>query len=104
MPVRRRAFFRREGLDLYCTVPVNLAQATLGSRIRVRTVDGKKVALRVPPGTQSGTRFRVPGQGVEKAGSHGDQYVQVKITVPGELSEEQQNLMKEFAKATNLRY
>ena len=97
-------FFRREGLDLYCTVPVNLAQATLGSRIRVRTVDGKKVALRVPPGTQSGTRFRVPGQGVEKAGSHGDQYVQVKITVPGELSEEQQNLMKEFAKATNLRY
>jgi len=97
-------FFRREGLDLYCTVPVNVAQATLGSRIRVRTVDGKKVALRIPAGTQSGTRFRVPGQGVEKAGSHGDQYVQVKITVPGELSEEQQNLMKEFAKASKLRY
>ncbi len=97
-------FFRREGLDLYCTVPVNVAQATLGSRIRVRTVDGKKVALRIPPGTQSGTRFRIAGHGVEKAGRRGDQYVQVKITVPDELSDDQQALMKEFAKATNLRY
>ncbi len=102
--VKPDAFFRREGLDLFCTVPVNLAQATLGSRIRVRTVDGKKVALRIPPGTHSGTRFRVPGQGVEKAGNRGDQYVQVKITVPGQLSEEQASLMKEFAKAVNLKY
>ena len=86
------------------SVPINVAQATLGSKIRVRTVDGKKVALKVPPGTQSGTRFRIPGQGVEKAGRRGDQYVQVKITVPGELTDEEQTLMREFARAANLKY
>jgi molecular chaperone DnaJ len=102
--VKPDAFFRREGLDLYCTVPINLAQATLGSRIRVRTVDGKKVALKIPPGTQSGTRFRVPGQGIEKGGSRGDQFVQIKITVPGKLSDDQQELMREFARSANLRY
>ncbi len=102
--VQPDSFFRRDGLDLYCTVPINVAQATLGSKIRVRTVDGKKITLKVPPGTQSGTRFRVPGQGVEKAGRRGDQYVQVKITVPGELTDEEQTLMREFAKAANLKY
>ena len=102
--VKPDSFFRRDGLDLYCTVPINVAQATLGSKIRVRTVDGKKVALKVPPGTQSGTRFRIPGQGVEKAGRRGDQYVQVKITVPGELTEQEQTLMRDFARAANLKY
>jgi molecular chaperone DnaJ len=97
-------FFRRDGLDIHCTVPVNIAQATLGSRIRVRTVDGRKVALRVPPGTQSGTRFRIAGQGIEKSGNRGDQYVQVKVEVPDNLSEEQQEMMKSFAEARSLKY
>jgi molecular chaperone DnaJ len=97
-------FFRRDGLDIHCTVPVNVAQATLGSRIRVRTVDGKKVALKVPAGTQSGTRFRIPGQGVEKAGRRGDQYVQVRVEVPATLSQDQERLMKEFAEASGLKY
>jgi molecular chaperone DnaJ len=102
--VRPDSFFRREVLDLYCTVPINVAQAMLGSRIRVRTVDGRKVALRIPPGTQSGTRFRIPRQGVEKSGRRGDQYVQVKITVPSELAPEQQELVRELAKSVNLRF
>jgi molecular chaperone DnaJ len=97
-------FFRREGLDVHCSVPINIAQATLGSRIRVKTVDGKKVALRVPAGTQSNTRFRIPGQGIEKAGRRGDQYVQVRIEVPETLTDEQQRLMQEFADATNLKH
>jgi molecular chaperone DnaJ len=97
-------FFRREGLDVHCTVPINIAQATLGSRIRVKTVDGKKVALRIPPGTQSNTRFRIAGQGIEKAGRRGDQYVQVRIEVPETLSDEQQRLMQEFAVASNLKH
>ncbi len=97
-------FFRRDGLDVHCTVPINVAQATLGSRIRVRTVDGKKVALRVPAGTQSGTRFRIPQQGIEKGGRRGDQYVQMKIEIPDALDEQQTELMREFARASNLRY
>jgi molecular chaperone DnaJ len=71
---------------VYCTVPINVAQAVLGSKIRVRTVDDRKIALRVPPGTQSGTKFRIPGQGIEKAGRRGDQYVEVKVEVPDELT------------------
>jgi molecular chaperone DnaJ len=97
-------FFRREGLDIHCTVPINIAQAVLGSRIRVRTVDGRKVALRVPPGTQSGTKFRIAGQGIEKAANRGDQYVQVRIEVPETLSDEQQQHMRAFADAAELKY
>ena len=102
--VQPHHFFRRDDLDVHCTVPINLAQATLGSKIRVRTVDEKKVALRIPAGTQSGTRFRIPGQGVEKSGRRGDQYVQVKVDVPATLTPEQERLMKEFADAAELRY
>jgi molecular chaperone DnaJ len=102
--VAKDSFFTREGLDLYCTVPINVAQATLGSRIRVRTVDGKHVVLRIPPGTQSGTKFRVKDQGVEKAGRRGDQYVVTKITVPEQLEEREAELMREFAEAAHMKY
>ncbi|MEX1183892.1 MAG: J domain-containing protein [Gemmatimonadota bacterium] len=102
--VQPHHFFRRDGLDIHCTVPINLAQATLGSKIRVKTVDERKVALRVPPGTQSGTRFRVPGQGIEKAGRHGDQFVQVRVEMPDTLSPDQERIMKEFAEASGLKY
>lgn len=102
--VQSHRFFSREGLDVHCVVPINVAQATLGSRIRVRTVDGKQVVLRVPPGTQSGTRFRIKGQGVEKDGQRGDQFVRVNVTVPDKLSEEEESLMREFASAANLKF
>jgi len=97
-------FFTREGLDIHCTVPINVAQAMLGSRIRVRTVDGKRVVLRIPTGTQSGTRFRIKGQGVEKGGERGDQFVRVNVTVPEKLDEREKKLMEEFAEAAGLRY
>ena len=102
--VQPHHFFRREGLDVHVSVPINLAQAVLGSKIRVTTVDGKKVALRIPPGTQSGTRFRIAGQGIDKAGRRGDQYVQVKIEVPEKLTDEQLRLFREFAETAELRH
>ena len=97
-------FFRREGLDILADVPINLAQAALGTRIRVRTLDGKKVLLRIPPGTQPGRRFRIKGQGIEKNGRRGDQLVGVQVTVPETLTSEQQDLMKRFAEAAGLKY
>jgi molecular chaperone DnaJ len=97
-------FFSRDGLDINCTVPINVAQATLGSKIRVRTVDGKHVVLKVPPGTQSGTRFRIKGQGVEKGGRRGDQFVEVKVSVPKQLDEEEEKLMREFARVAELKF
>ena len=102
--VKPDRFFRREGLDIHVTVPINIAQATLGSRIRVRTVRGKKVTLRIPSATQSGTRFRVRGQGIQKGGRAGDMYVEAKIEVPKELSDEQQKAMASFAETAGLAY
>ncbi len=102
--VKPHRFFRRDGMDLEVTVPINIAQATLGSKIKVRTLDGKKVVLRIPPGTQPGTRFRIRGQGVEKGGRIGDLYVEVKLQVPEELSEESRRLMEALATDTDLRY
>jgi molecular chaperone DnaJ len=97
-------FYRRDGLDVIATVPLNIAQATLGTKISVRTLDGKKVALKIPPGTPSGKRFRVRGQGIEKGDKKGDLIVEVSIQVPEKLSEEQERMMKEFAESGGMKY
>lgn len=102
--VKPDSFFERDGLDLECEVPINLAQATLGSRVRVRTVDRKKVVLKIPPGTQSGTAFRIRGQGVWKGGRKGDQLVRVKVTVPEKLTEEGREALERLAEAEDLRH
>jgi molecular chaperone DnaJ len=67
-------------------------------------VDGKHVVLKIPGGTQSGTRFRVRGQGIEKAGRRGDQYVRVEVRVPEQLDAEEEGLLKEFARQADLKY
>jgi molecular chaperone DnaJ len=97
-------FLRREGDDLVCTVPINLAQAVFGSRIRVRTIDDKRVVLRIPPGTQSGRKFRIRGQGVERNGKRGDQLVEAHVKVPEKVSGEQAELLKRFAEEAGLKY
>jgi molecular chaperone DnaJ len=98
-------FFKREGLDVIAPVPINIAQATLGSKINVKTLDGsKKVAIRIPPGTPNGKRFRVRGQGIQKDDRTGDLIVQVEVSVPEKLTEEQERAMREFAEAGGLKY
>jgi molecular chaperone DnaJ len=97
-------FFRREGLDLIGVVPINLAQALLGSRIKVKTLDDKRVVLRIPSGTQHGQKFRSPGHGIEKNGRRGDMYVEAHVTLPEKLSAEEQEAVKTFAEKTGLKY
>lgn len=97
-------FYRRDGLDVIATVPLNIAQATLGTKISVRTLGGKKVAIKIPPGTASGKRFRVRGQGIQKGDKKGDLIVEVSIQVPEKLSEEQERMMKEFAESGGMKY
>ncbi|MEW5917648.1 MAG: DnaJ C-terminal domain-containing protein, partial [Gemmatimonadota bacterium] len=97
-------FYGREGLDLIAKVPLNIAQATLGTTVSIKTLGGKKVSIKIPPGTSAGKRFRVRGQGVEKDDKKGDLIVEATITVPEELSEEQRQKMKEFAEAGGLKY
>lgn len=102
--VKPDRFYKREGLDVIAALPINIAQATLGSKISVNTLDGKKVLIRIPPGTPSGKRFRVRGQGIQKGDQKGDLIVEVKIETPEKLSEEQERMMREFAEAGGLKY
>jgi molecular chaperone DnaJ len=97
-------FYRRDGLDVIATVPLNIAQATLGTKISVRTLNGRKVAIKIPPGTPSGKRFRVRGQGIQKGDTKGDLIVEVSIQVPEKLSEEQERMMREFAESGGMKY
>jgi molecular chaperone DnaJ len=97
-------FFQRDGLDLLCEVPINLAQALLGTRLRVRTLDGKKIVLKVPGGTQPGRKFRIKGQGLERAGRRGDQIVAVRVELPEHLTPEQEALARQLAESAGLKY
>ena len=104
LQVEADRFLRREGNDLFCAVPINLAQAVFGTRVRVRTIEDKRVVLKVPPGTQPGRKFRIRGQGVEHNGKRGDQYVEIQVVIPEKLTAEQDALLKRFAEAADLRY
>jgi molecular chaperone DnaJ len=97
-------FFKREGLDLIAPVKINIAQATLGSKVSVTTLDGKKVAVKIAPGTTSGKRLRVPNLGITKGEQHGYLIVTIEIDMPEKLTEEQEKAMKEFAEASGLKY
>ncbi len=97
-------FYQRQGLDVIASLPLNIAQATLGSKVSVTTLDAKKVVIKIPPGTASGKRFRVRGQGIRKGAQVGDLIVEVKIEAPEKLSEEQQRIMREFAEAGGMKY
>jgi len=97
-------FYKREGLDVVATVPINIAQATLGSRISVKTLDEKKVAIRIPAGTSAGKRLKISGQGIAKDGKKGDLLVEVTITVPETLTEAQEKAMREFAEAGGMKF
>jgi molecular chaperone DnaJ len=95
--VGQHRFFRRKGSDIVCQVPINIVQAILGGQVRVKTIDGR-VELKIPPGTQPGTTFRLRGKGISVNGKRGDQLITVNITVPEHLSEKQRKLIQEFAR------
>ncbi|WP_448628059.1 DnaJ C-terminal domain-containing protein [Geodermatophilus sp. URMC 64] len=91
-------YFRRDGRDLALTVPVTFPEAALGADVRVPTID-RPVTVRVPPGTRSGTTFRVHGRGVPAPGGAGDLLVTVDVDVPRELDERQRAAVQALAAA-----
>ena len=94
--VKPDRLFRREGLDIHCTVPISIVQAMLGAKIRVRTIHGTKVEVRVPPGTQNGTRLRLKGQGLAADDTKGDQFVEIQVKVPEKLTEEEREIVEQL--------
>ncbi len=94
--------FRRDGDDIYATIPVSAMEAALGAKIEVPTIDGR-AQLRVPPGTQSGQKLRLREKGVPSAtkdGVRGDQIVEVKIVVPEARDLKVRELWQELQKLT----
>lgn len=90
--------FEREGDDLVCEVPIGMAQAALGAEIEVPTLQGKAM-VKVPPGTQPGTVFRLKGKGIKnlQGYGHGDLHVRIIVEVPARLSSVQKAKLQEFA-------
>lgn len=90
-------FERRDTYDIWTEIPLTYAQATLGARIEVPTIDGKQ-EYDVPEGTQTGTVFRMRGKGVRKgnSGERGDHYVKVNVEIPKGLTKEQKELLRKF--------
>jgi len=97
--VEAHPIFKREGDDLHLTVPVAIHEAALGAKIEVPTPDGV-ARVRVPPGTQSGQRFRVRERGMPSArdGRRGDLIVEVRLTLPRMLDERSKELLREFGR------
>ncbi len=93
--VRPSAQFTRDGADLRSEARITFSQAVLGAEIEVPTVDGR-VKYRIPPGTQSGTTFRLRGKGVPSPGGRGDQYVTVHVETPRNLSQTQIEALRRF--------
>lgn len=97
--VAEHPFFTRKGDNLYCTVPVTVPEAALGAKIEVPTSDGT-TTMRIPPGTQSGQKFRLRERGVPslRGNARGDQFVEVRIVLPPVISEETKHVLSEYAR------
>jgi molecular chaperone DnaJ len=97
--VRPHPLFRREGDDLHVIVPVAVHEAALGAKFEIPSLDGA-VRLRVPPGTQSGQRFRLRERGVPspRDGRRGDLVVEVRLVLPKLLDERSKELLREFGR------
>jgi molecular chaperone DnaJ len=95
--VKEHPIFERQGDDLFCIVPVNLAQAALGTQLNLLTFDGLET-VKVPEGVQTGSRIRLKNLGVPRlqGSGRGDLFVQVDVKVPGKLTREQRKLFEQL--------
>jgi molecular chaperone DnaJ len=91
---------QRDGDDLYTAVPLLFTAAALGTKVTVNCLDGEKVLVTVPPGTQHGAALRVRGKGMPRlhASGRGDLFVLVELQTPTDVTAEQRELLKQFAK------
>ncbi len=97
LEVKEHPFFERRGADLYCTIPVSIAQATLGTELQVPGLNGEE-KLKLPEGTQSGAVFRLKGKGLAdpRGGGKGDLYYHVRVLTPTKLTRDQRKLIEQL--------
>jgi curved DNA-binding protein len=92
--IQPHPYFRREGNNIILLVPLSLAEAVLGTKLDVPTLDGTHLSVKIPPGTGSGTRLRLRNRGIQG----GDQYIEIKVVVPAPANERSRELIEEFAR------
>jgi molecular chaperone DnaJ len=97
--IKAHEYFERQGLDLYCAVPVSVSQAALGADIHVTTLDNKTIKVKVPAGIQNGKMLRIRAEGVPSGGRRGNLYIKLMVRIPEKLSRRGRELMEELAKA-----
>ncbi|HLZ11787.1 MAG TPA: molecular chaperone DnaJ [Candidatus Acidoferrum sp.] len=97
LEVREHPFFERRNADLYCTIPLSVAQAALGTELQVPGLNGEE-KLKIGEGTQSGAVFRIKGKGLPdpRGGGRGDLYYHVQVMTPTKLTREQRKLMEQL--------
>ena len=90
--------FKREGDDLDLNREIKFSDAALGTSMEVPTIDGKKLSLKIPAGSQSGSKLRLRGHGMPRmgGGGKGDAYVKVQVAVPTKLTKRQKELIEKF--------
>ncbi len=98
--LKAHGLFVRDGADIHCNIPIKMTTATLGGSIEVPTIDGSRVKVSIPEGTQHGHQMRLRGKGMSilRAGSRGDMYIHTLVETPIRLSKKQKELLKEFDK------
>lgn len=103
LTIKPHRFFQREVANLYCRVPVPVHTVALGGTIEVPTIDGKRIKVTVPAGTQTGQQFRLKGNGmtVLRSPARGDMFVEVAVETPVNLSKRQKELLQEFVSDGN---
>jgi len=99
--VHPHPIFRRDGADIHCVVPISMPTATLGGSVEVPTIDGGRVKVTIPEGTQNNHQFRLRGKGmtVLRSSSRGDMYLHTVVETPVKLNKRQRDLMRDFEKA-----
>ena len=97
LEVKEHSFFERRGADLYCTIPLSIAQASLGTELQVPGLTAEE-RLKIPEGTQGGAVFRIKGKGLADphGGGRGDLYYHVRVLTPTKLTREQRKIMEQL--------
>lgn len=98
LSVKPHPFFQREGANLYCRAPVAMTVAALGGAVEVPTIEGKRIKVSVPAGTQTGQQFRLKGKGMSvlSSSARGDMFVEIVVETPVNLTKKQKDLLQEF--------
>lgn len=103
LQVDQHEYFERDGMDLYCAIPVTYAQAVLGVTLNITSLDDKKIEFKLPAGTSNGKMYKIKGEGVPYGDSSkkGDLYIKVIVEIPTKLNGEQKKVLEQFAKLEN---